>query len=192
MITIQTEGRRTYLIGDTYPIRDQIRAIGAHWDADRKAWWTAKREAAEQLITSAAPAQTAAPASKTPRDGLDSVVAGRAMYKGKTYYVAGRIERGNTHYDDCVRAVQTQDGAKALLYFRDGSSQFWAARDQIQVTKSYDRPQTIRGLREYAEKIKGAEASGEETCWACRKYCTCGTSFCSHHHDGCDVCGAER
>ena len=46
-ITIQTEGRRTYLAGNTYPHRDAIRSIGAHWDADRKMWWTAKRDQAQ-------------------------------------------------------------------------------------------------------------------------------------------------
>lgn len=152
-ITIQTEGRRTYLSGNTYPHRDAIRNIGAHWDAARKMWWTAKHEAAEQLVArlnQAQPAQSGD--SKAPRDGLDSIVAGRAEYKGRTYYLAGRL--GNTRYDDCVGAVQTRDGAKYLLYFRDGSSQFWAARDQVRVLKSYDRPQTIRGLREYAERAK--------------------------------------
>jgi len=49
-----------------------------------------------------------------------------------------------------VCPVQTQDGAKVLLYFRDGSSQFWADRAAIRTIKSYDRPQTIRGLQEYA------------------------------------------
>lgn len=157
MITIQTEGRRSYIAGDTYPHRDAIRNLGAHWDAARKMWWTAKREAAAQLaaqINQAPAAAQSQSGNKTPRDGLDSVVAGRVEYKGKTYYLAGRTERGDTHWDDSVRAVQTQDGAKVLLYFRDGSSQFWAPREQVRMVKSYDRPQTIRGLREYAARAK--------------------------------------
>src|SRR3990167_10623125 len=192
-ITLQIEGRRTYIIGNTYPIRDRIKALGAHWDGDRRAWWTSKRAEAEQLVAQLneqPPEQPAAQndsGSKAPRDGENSVVAGRATYKGKTYYVAGRAERGRTHYDDGVRALQTQDGAKFLLYFRDGSSQFWASRAEVQIVKSYDRPQTIAGLRRFMEQQKTAEANGEETCWACRKHCTCGTSFCHHHHDGCDV-----
>ena len=158
-ISIQTEGRRNYIVGNTYAVRDQFRAIGAHWDAGRKMWWTAKRDEAEALVAklAAAPATQSNGASKTPRDGLDSVVAGRAEYRGKTYYVAGRVERGRTRYDD-VRAVQTQDGAKVLLYFRDGSAQFWAERAAVQVVKSYDRPQTIRGLQEFAAEHKAERA----------------------------------
>lgn len=170
-ITIQTEGRRTYIAGNTYPHRDAIRDIGAHWDAARKMWWTAKRAAAERLAAqiNQAPQSTAQPqssSSKTPRDGLDSVVAGRVEYKGKTYYLAGRTEHGRTHWDDRVRAVQTQDGAKYLLYFRDGSSQFWAPRDQVSLIKSYDRPQTIRHLKEFATRAKDGSAGTCDECGA--------------------------
>lgn len=49
-ITIQSEGRRHYLIGDTYPIKNAIRGAGCNWDRDRGAWWTGKREVAEQLV----------------------------------------------------------------------------------------------------------------------------------------------
>lgn len=158
-IQTQNEGRRTYLIGDTYPIRDQLRDAGAHWDAARKAWWLGSRERAEQLAGALAPVsdqrqQAAQPQQTAPGEG--ATVAGRAEYKGKTYYIAGRVDRGHTHYDDGVDAVTTRDGAKILLYFRDGSSQFWAARSEVRVVKSYDRPQTIRGLREYAARAKQA------------------------------------
>lgn len=50
-ITIQSEGRRHYLIGDTYPIKDAIRAAGCRFDGARKAWWTGKREVAESLLS---------------------------------------------------------------------------------------------------------------------------------------------
>jgi len=161
-ISLQTEGRRTYITGNTYPHRDAIRSIGAHWDADRKMWWTAKRDEAQALVAklgAAAPIPSS-PESKAPRDGLDSIVAGRVEYKGKPYYLAGRTERGRTHYDDRVDAVQTQDGAKYLIYFRDGSSQFWAARGEVKIIKTYDRPQTIRRLREYADQARQTVGSG--------------------------------
>lgn len=167
-IQIQTEGRRTYLLGNTYPVRDQIRALGAHWDPDRKAWWTAKADEARQLVerlngAQAAPtASQSAASSKAPRDGLDSIVAGRATYKGRTYYLAGRCtsSRRGAGWNDSVEAVTTQDGAKVLLYFRDGSSQFWASRAEVQMAKSYDRPQTIRRLQEFAEQARKDAANG--------------------------------
>jgi hypothetical protein len=49
-ITIQSEGRRHYLIGDTYPIRSAVKSAGCKWDPDRKAWWTGKYETAEELL----------------------------------------------------------------------------------------------------------------------------------------------
>jgi len=49
-IKIETDKRRRYLTGDTYPFRDQIRAAGCRWDPDRKAWWTAKADVAERIV----------------------------------------------------------------------------------------------------------------------------------------------
>lgn len=56
-IVLDTVGRRIYLRGDTYPMRDRIRAIGGHWDAAEKAWWigAGKREAAEALVSAPQP-----------------------------------------------------------------------------------------------------------------------------------------
>jgi len=196
-IEIRTEGRRHYLRGDTYPLKDALRAAGCKWDADAKAWWTGKRETAEQLAAQLGASSSAAPSVETAErpqaqaPGLDATVAGRAQYKGKTYYVAGRVARGRTHWDDELRAVESRDGSRLLLYFRDGSSQFWAAADAVQILKSYRRPTTIQGLRDYADQRK-AEDRGEAECPTCERHCTCGTDrFCSHHHDGCDRCGAE-
>lgn len=184
-IQIKMEGRRSYILGDTFPVKDQIRAIGAHWDADRRAWWTAKTVEAEVLastLNKSAPAATqSAPqnggSNNIPRDGANSVVSGRASYKGKSYYIAGRILRGHTSYDDGVEDVATKDGAKILLYFRDGSSQFWAARAAVVIIKQYDRPQTISGLADFARRAKSG-FPGEKTCYMC------GSPSCEGAHGG--------
>jgi len=151
-ITIETAGRRLYLRGDTYSVRDRIRAIGGHWDADAKAWWVGagKRAEAEKLATEAAaePATTADAERKG--DGEDTVVAGRVTYRGQSYYVVGRTVRGRTHWDDTVAAVQTRDGAKILVCSRDGATRSWVGRGEVEVLKRYDRPQTIGSLRRFA------------------------------------------
>ena len=56
-VTLETIGRRIYARGDTYPIRNSLRAAGAHWDSGEKAWWigTDKRADLEQTIASATP-----------------------------------------------------------------------------------------------------------------------------------------
>jgi len=189
-ITIDPQGRRFYLRGNTYPIKDRLRAAGCKWDADAKCWYTGKRELAEQLADQPQEsAPQAAPSGQPDREapGDDAIVAARATYKGQSYYVAGRVDRGRTHWDDRVSPVTTRDGAKALLYSRDGKLQFWAARDLVSVTKSYDKPQTISKLRRFAEKAKEARAQGHEDgiadgqryeCEECGEYVTRGQGTC--------------
>lgn len=165
MISLKSEGRRTYIVGNTYPIRDQIRAIGAHWDADRRAWWTAKRAEAEALVQQLSAGSASAEQTHDKQaPGEDAIVAGRAEYKGRAYYVAGRTVRGRTHWDDRVTAVTSRDGSKMLLYSRDGSMQFWAHGARI--LKTYDRPQTIRGLQKFAEEARQG-FPGRQTCYMC-------------------------
>jgi hypothetical protein len=48
-LSIESAGRRHYVRGDTYPLRERLRAAGAHWDAEARAWWFGQREAAERL-----------------------------------------------------------------------------------------------------------------------------------------------
>lgn len=179
-ITTQTEGRRTYIMGDTYPIRDTLRAGGAPWDADRKAWWLGDRDRAAALAAKIGPATepTNAPAEAP---CTNATVAGRAVYKGKTYYIAGRVVRGRTHWDDRVAAVTTRDGAKIMLYSRDGKCKFWAPLPQYgavvkvgaapdpsaaQITKTYDKPQTIGSLRRFAAEARDG-FPGRTTCYMC-------------------------
>src|SRR5690606_3647419 len=96
------------------------------------------------------------PGSDRPAPGRDQVVAGTATYKGRTYYVAGKIDRGRTHWDDSVDAVTTRDGSKYLLCFRDGSKSFWAARAEVQLLKVYRKPQTIGRPLDFAEEATAA------------------------------------
>jgi hypothetical protein len=48
-ITIDKQGRRYYLIGDTFLIKDVLRDKECRFDTVRKAWWTGKRDVAERL-----------------------------------------------------------------------------------------------------------------------------------------------
>lgn len=182
-ITIQSEGRRHYLIGDTYSIKDRLRTAGAHWDTERKAWWTSKREVADRFVTEAS-AQQQARSEKERAEGIktsDSVIRGRALYQGKVYYVLAHGEKNGRKY--------------AKLAFRDGSRVFWARDGEpVQILKRYEEPTSIDALRKYAEKAKQREEA-EHGC-SCRCHssteCQCGKSgYCPVHHDGCDRCGCE-
>ena len=35
------------ITGNTYPVKDQLKALGGRWDADRKAWMVPEAKAAE-------------------------------------------------------------------------------------------------------------------------------------------------
>lgn len=184
-ITIQSEGRRHYILNTPYAMREKLRSAGCKWDPARKAWWTGKAEIAAQFANQESSDGSTSDDRKGP--GADGIVAARATYKGKTYYVAGRIDRGRTRYDDRVSTVTSRDGSRVLLYFRDGSSQFWAARGDVQITKSYDRPQTIGRLTRYAEEARQARTQGYSDgipegrryeCQECGEYVTRGQGTC--------------
>lgn len=50
-ITITREGRRTWITGDTWAFKNEIKAAKAHWDTGRKAWWIGDHAVAEDLAT---------------------------------------------------------------------------------------------------------------------------------------------
>jgi hypothetical protein len=60
-ITVERDGRRSYLRGDTMPVRGLLRDAGCHWDEDRRAWWIGSHAAALELAERArtAPAEAA-------------------------------------------------------------------------------------------------------------------------------------
>lgn len=145
-IQIESSGRRHYLTGNTYAVRDRIRSMGAHWDPARRAWWTGKREEAEQLVAALNAQQTAQAAQEREQGvGLtDRVIRGRCEYKGKTYYLlAHGTSRSGRPY--------------AKLCSRDGSLVFWASAEHLptlRVLKEYREPTSIEALRDYAERAK--------------------------------------
>lgn len=179
MTTIEKTGRRYYLRGLPYDQRAVAKSRGAKWDPAERCWWTGKADVADAILAAASNGNGS---MTREAPGLDATVAGRAKYKGRTYYIAGRV----THWDDGVDAITTRDGAKMLLYFRDGSSSFWAARDAVQIVKSYNRPQTIGGLRRFVEELKEMRDSGSGACPACSHK---PDYYGSGDYDDCRVCG---
>lgn len=78
----------------------------------------------------------------------NSIVAGTTDYKGRKYYMAGRVIGDDLEY------VKTRDGTRYLLYARNGEFQFWADKKLLSFQKKYQRPQTLHGLQEYARQMK--------------------------------------
>lgn len=160
-ITIESVGRRHYLRGNTYPIKDRLRSAGAKWDPDARAWWTGKREVAEQFAaTSAEPPAAAAATTERPADRLtdDSKVVGRARYKGRECLL--------------VWEGETRRGRAAKLAFTDGSKIFWADMSEVQVTKIYEsrvwrgreEPMTFGRLAKLRERYAAEKQAEKNQC----------------------------
>lgn len=157
-ISVQHEGRRFYLVGNTFPIKDQLRSCGAKWDADRRAWWTSKLDVAERFAGAEPAASSDAAPDSRPSDTLtdDSRIAGKATYKGKPYIL--------------VWEGETRRGRACKLAFSDGSKVFWADAADVQVTKRYDSREyrgrvehmTFGRLARLREKFARARGQGYE------------------------------
>jgi len=181
-MTITQQGRRHYLTGLPYGARNLAKEAGCNWDPQAKAWWTGKRDVAECVAAAATSVATANHAAaigeSISRDARE--IIGRAEYEGKTYYLLAYGQSRSTGKD------------YAKLAFRDGSRVFWAKdAAKVRVLRTYREKTSIAALQAYAERRR-AEDAGERECPMCARFCTCGTSFCVHHHDGCDRCGAEH
>lgn len=169
-IQIERTGRRHYLIGAAYQHRDALRAAGCHWDAARRAWWTGDTATATTLAATLTP-PTAQDTPQAP--GPRATVAGRVKYQGRTYYLAGRVVRhGLSIRDDSVTGVSSRDGTRLLLFFRDGSRQFWAPCAEVQIVAHYERAKTIGGLAKFAAEARDG-FPGRATCP------NCGSPSCS-------------
>lgn len=138
-ITIDKQGRRFYLRGDTYAVRGQIRAAGAKWDADTRCWYTGVKATADAIVERMSGATTTA---ERPSESLtpSSEIIGKATYKGREYLL---IWEGNT-----------RRGPAAKLAFADGSKVFWASQGEYAVSKHYERPITLAKLNRLREEYK--------------------------------------
>lgn len=137
-ITMQRDGSRVYLVGDTYAAKDRIKAIGGHWDGDRRAWWVgaAKADEAARLVESLSGAGAAPAGERTPQDPADIRLTGKGEYKGRTYYLGSRTRDGAK-----VRCLTLPDAAGKYL-------DFWTAAELVRVVKTY-QPREYRGRQEH-------------------------------------------
>ncbi len=111
-ISITSEGRRHYLVGDTYPIKGAIRSAGCKWDPERKAWWTGKRETAESIVASVATGAVQARASYTKLgDGSWGVRVPGTIAVGATAEVE---TRSGAVKSETIAAIVQVDGDRTI------------------------------------------------------------------------------
>lgn len=193
--TTETVGQRIYIVGNTFAVKEKIKAaLRPNFDDDRRQWWvgTGKRAQVEKLIAelNAQPPPGQSSAESEPYTGA---VVGKAKYNGRDYFVrwAGRTTRGSDAFH---------------LVTGDGKLSFWKDAAECQWTKQYEKrgrfgkldPErgsypTLAGIQRFKERnAREAKATGID-CWKCRQVAERGEAALREHlHDGCDVCGAEN
>jgi hypothetical protein len=185
-VTLDRQGTRIYLTGDTYPIRDRIKAIGGHWDGDRRAWWVgaAKASEAEALVNGAA---SSPQSTETRKVSDDSRVVAKVEYKGRKYYALWM-------------GVCKSGASKAHLTVLDGSIDFWADMSLCTVLKRYETREyrgreehtTLGGLRKFIERVKSEtpEQSAKRTYDA--GWRNNGCASCRAKGDWCESCAFDE
>src|SRR4051812_10682709 len=116
-VSVEKQGQRVYLVGDTYAVRDRIKAMGGHWDGGRRAWWVGAKKAAEAEALAASLA--AAPPAPKAGPGDDARLKAKVTYKGRTYYVIA------------------ESADRCRLTVLDGSVDFWADKSACELVKVY-------------------------------------------------------
>ena len=90
-----TTGSTVAITGNTYPVKDQIRALGGRWNPDAKAWMVpaAKADEARALV---AGAPVKAPRSATRRSYRRPMDCRRygwdGVYGSPSYYTSGQYD----------------------------------------------------------------------------------------------------
>lgn len=95
---------RTLITGNTYPVKDQIKALGARWDAAAKGWWVPNESAeeAQRLVSGT---------KRSPEALRAAVTAPRAEARSKprgVYVACGYPGCGLGYCDDCDRTNRGQ------------------------------------------------------------------------------------
>lgn len=104
-ITIKTEGRRSYITGDTFPHRDALKDGGCHWDGEAKAWWIGSAAKAEALVAAIAAKPPVAPPASYAKIGEEWGIRGVALAKGATVTV--RKRDGSSKSETVAEIVET-------------------------------------------------------------------------------------
>lgn len=141
-ITIATEkvGRRIYVTGNSYAVKDRLKAAGCKWDPQRKQWWIGctRRQKIEAIVGKLDGQEVKEDLSTKP-------LLGKAAYHGRDYYVLARTDK---------------NGGRLWLTVLDEAIQFWAAESECRWIKTYDREYrqtTLDSIRRFVAEKKREE-----------------------------------
>jgi hypothetical protein len=80
--SIHRIGRRSYISGNTFPVRHALGAAGCHWDGERKAWWIGSRRVGADIVNDLNKGGVPAPRSSAISTGA-RIVRGYAEVEGR-------------------------------------------------------------------------------------------------------------
>lgn len=104
-IKIEERGTRVYAIGNTYPIREDLKEAGCRWDARQKAWWCKpiNRDRLEAVIAHVPETPEKAPESTEPKVSIGGntypvrdklrALGGKYVPEDKTWLVPASKEK---------------------------------------------------------------------------------------------------
>ena len=207
-IEIVREKQRLYALNAPFESRERLKALGCHWDADRRAWWIGAAKAAElaALVTELQTPREIL-ADKAEDEGKPELaaelraappaedVSGKRVYASVTY-------KGRRYYD--IGEMRSADGVVSrcrLATLDQGGPVFWADAPACELIRTYEPRQkwdgrrysgktitvytTIGGLREFRDRqANPATARGE--CTECGEWGPRGQT-CEECHEGTHV-----
>lgn len=141
-IKLSHEGRRIYILGNTYPIKESIKSAGGNWDGDRKAWWvgSSKKEAIEKAVANMSASHA--------EDESEELKSGRVHVKGKVEY------KGRKYY----LMAESRDGSCFKVCPLDGAFSFWAKTDAgAKIIKRFQESRSLLSIRRFIEDGKRLE-----------------------------------
>lgn len=112
---VTKKGKRFFIEGYTYPIKDKLKARGCRWDKDSKSWYTEDVEVARDIRDNP-PKETVAMNAR--------VIIAKATYKEREY------------------PVTWIKGEGMKLVFTDGTAVFWAKEGGV-IIEEYDPKLTL-------------------------------------------------
>jgi hypothetical protein len=145
-LNISTEkvATRIYVTGNTYAVKDRLKAAGCHWDGERRQWWigTAKADKISGIVGKL-------DGQDVPTEEREVTVLGKARYKDRSYYVRwfGRCKSG---------------ADKFRLTTLDAKIDFWADASACEWEKKYQEARALAGIRKYVEDLKSGAVKPDE------------------------------
>lgn len=152
-VTLEKEGNRYYVTGDTFALKNKLKEAGFRWDSHRRAWWTADQALATTFEGEFEPED--ATEARTVETRSSAICTGKVTYNDKTYYIIGH----------------SSDGQKINLTPLNCQIDFWVERDNCTLTKEYrshsfqgkKTHQTVGSIREFVNKLKADNTEPNNT-----------------------------